>query len=399
MSLQELVDDLKNKNFIVEILEEGGDVYVVGGAVRDVLLNKINKDIDLVVRLIEFNKLVGILDKYGKVDVVGESFGVIKLNTIDGEYDIALPRKEKINNNIGGHKGFDVTSDILLPIEDDLCRRDATLNSIALRISDGDIIDPTNGLSDINDNIIRMTNPNTFSDDPLRMLRMIIFAARFEMYIEDETEKLIKSNAHKISEITGERILEEFKKVITKNGDPLYAADLLRETGLFAEITGVVPFNPLWSAWWDMDVWEHIETFGEFMFLLLYTTGNPVEIFRDRLKGDTDTLNEITALCMAYDSDKSDVADIRYELSLIFKKSAGVIQSKILPTIMEEQRLILNSEKYPLSISGLKINGYDLMKLGYSGREVGDALILALKKIYANEVGNYKKDLLNLFRK
>jgi hypothetical protein len=94
------VNNLKQKPFIQSLINGlKSDVYVVGGAVRDLILNKPNKDIDLVVGKVPIDTLISQLQKFGKVDVVGKSFGVIKFIDKDGtDYDIALPRVEKINN-------------------------------------------------------------------------------------------------------------------------------------------------------------------------------------------------------------------------------------------------------------------------------------------------------------
>lgn len=238
MNLSELTKKIKEKKFIKYIIDElNGDPYLVGGVVRDSLLKKENKDIDLVIRNIDIDDLINGLNQFGKVDVVGESFGVLKfISNEDGlDYDIALPRKEKPTGE-GGYRGFEVNSDKNLPIGDDLLRRDATINSMAVSLIKNTLIDPTNGLDDIKNGIIRMTNKEAFSDDPLRMLRMIIFAGRFGMDIDVHTKEMITQNAGRIKEIAGERILEELRKVVDKGGDPLYAADLLRETGLYPEI-------------------------------------------------------------------------------------------------------------------------------------------------------------------
>ena len=96
--------------------------------------------------------------------------------------------------NLAGHKGFDVTSDHTLPIEKDLERRDFTINSIA-KDAEGNLIDPYKGIEDIKTKTIRLTNPEAFADDPLRMLRAIAQAARFGFTIEPHTFDMIQKNA------------------------------------------------------------------------------------------------------------------------------------------------------------------------------------------------------------
>lgn len=153
--------------FIDKLLDQNLGVYIVGGYVRDHILNKENKDIDFLVTGISINNLESLLKTFDlKVDNVGASFGVLKLKNID--IDIAVPRKEtKVS---AGYTGFEVETENVT-LEEDLFRRDYTINSIAISLKDGSIIDPYNGLIDLENKIIRMTNPNAFIEDPLRMLR------------------------------------------------------------------------------------------------------------------------------------------------------------------------------------------------------------------------------------
>lgn len=145
--LNNFVKILKQKPFIKSLMNDlNGDVYVVGGATRDLILNKPNKDIDMIVRNVPIDILIKQLEKFGRVDVVGKSFGVLKFIDENGiDYDIALPRKEKPNGE-GGYRGFEIQSDENLPIEDDLSRRDAKVNAMAININTGEFIDPLGGL-------------------------------------------------------------------------------------------------------------------------------------------------------------------------------------------------------------------------------------------------------------
>jgi tRNA nucleotidyltransferase (CCA-adding enzyme) len=148
--IQNFTLNLKQKPFIQSLINDmNAEVLAVGGVVRDLILNKPNKDIDLIVRNVPIDTLIAHLQKFGKVDVVGKSFGVLKFIDVDGvDYDIALPRKEKPNGE-GGYRGFDVQSDENLPIEDDLIRRDAKMNAMAININSGKFVDPLGGLEDI----------------------------------------------------------------------------------------------------------------------------------------------------------------------------------------------------------------------------------------------------------
>ena len=139
--IQNFIDNLRKKSFIKSIINDlKGEIYVVGGATRDLILNKPNKDIDLVIKNVSIDAIISQLQKFGKVDVVGKSFGVIKFVDKDGiDYDIALPRREKPNGE-GGYHGFDVQSDKDLSIEDDLTRRDAKFNAMAINLNTGNLL-------------------------------------------------------------------------------------------------------------------------------------------------------------------------------------------------------------------------------------------------------------------
>ena len=156
--------------------EAGGRTYYVGGFVRDRLLGIENKDVDIEVHGIEPDRLFAILEKTGEPVTFGKSFGVYALR---GEtIDIAMPRRERA---IGcGHRDFDVEVDPLIGTEAAARRRDFTVNSIMEDVLTGEIIDHFGGRQDIEAGIIRHIDPETFVEDPLRVLRAAQFAARFE---------------------------------------------------------------------------------------------------------------------------------------------------------------------------------------------------------------------------
>lgn len=389
------LQDLKNKKFINHLIDQlNGDVYIVGGFVRDFLLKKPNKDIDLIVRKISIKTLINELKKFGKVDVVGESFGVIKLNNNeDGlEYDIALPRLEKSTGD-GGHKGFEINSDENLPLFDDLSRRDAKINSMAYSINRNKLIDPFGGLDDLKNKLMTMTNPKAFSDDPLRMLRMIGFASRFGFTIEPETMKMIQTNAPKIKEIAGERMFIELEKIVTK-GDKRVGAQLLKDTRLFQNMFDI----ELKQSSIDRSPFENVNTMGEFIFLLIRLLPNPAEVFRTRLKGDIPTVKEIEALSNGFTNVTDDHIKNRVVAHNMFTKSPNSINSGILGDKLKKAANDLNSGQYPKSIKELAINGNDLMNMGLKGKEIGDSLKSILINIYGDKLKNNKEELFNFLK-
>jgi putative nucleotidyltransferase with HDIG domain len=251
---------------VIAAITTRGKLYEIGGTVRDSLManRPASKDADFLVTNIPYQELSDILREFGRVDLVGRSFGVIKFTPYRrGEepmhtFDFALPRKECSTGT--GHRDFKVDFDHSLPVEDDLKRRDFTINAIARDIGTGEIIDPLNGRKDIAAKLIRYTSPSSFEEDPLRMLRAMQFAARFEFQIEPQTLAAIKTNVRLIATITPERINEEFNKLLEKADRPSIGFHLMQQTGLLKIIlpeleaaVGVTQPGP-YHKW---DVFEH----------------------------------------------------------------------------------------------------------------------------------------------
>jgi tRNA nucleotidyltransferase/poly(A) polymerase len=369
--------------FIKDIQEKGGQIYSVGGIVRDELLGKESKDLDILITGVPMDSIENIVSKYGKVDSVGKSFGVLKFKPegYEGEdVDIAIPRSEKPTGE-GGHKGFEVKSDHNLSIEDDLYRRDLTINALAKDL-DGNIIDPFGGLEDIKKRQISMVNPDAFSDDPLRMLRSIQFSARFGFKIEENTLKAIQNNAHRIKEIPSERILTEFDKIVTK-GNPFVGAKLLKESGLLKNIFGNDK-GILISHKWDL-----IENIGEFVWMLSHNlVDDSAEFYKNELDGDLDNYKIIKGLSYAYDNVSNNNVENRVLVFNLNKITPNILNSKILPDNLYETIKELKNGKYPLTNKDLAVNGNDLIKLGLKGKEIGDMLRKVLINIYADKLDN-----------
>jgi tRNA nucleotidyltransferase (CCA-adding enzyme) len=250
---------------VIKKILERGRIYEVGGAVRDRYISPIlpDKDKDYLVTGIPMEDLCSLLDEFGKVDLVGKSFGVIKFlphKKFDGEnaYDIALPRKEYSTGP--GHKDFKVEFDHNLGVEEDLCRRDFTINAMAQDLSAERLVDPLGGKEDIKKRLIRITNPNSFRDDPLRMLRAVQFAARFEFDLEKSTLESLGENVDSISFVSPERIQEELNKLLLKAKYPSTGFRLMQRTGLLKRIfpelhAGVGVDQP--GGYHAYDVFEH----------------------------------------------------------------------------------------------------------------------------------------------
>lgn len=381
--------ELQDLPFKQDVYDLGGKIYSVGGAVRDEFIGKKSKDLDILVTGIPMEQLSQIMSKYGKVDAVGKSFGILKFTPPEGEeVDVALPRTE-VATGEGGHKGFDVKSDHTLPLKVDLKRRDFTINAIAKDIS-GNVIDPYSGMQDIQNKIIRVVNPEAFSDDPLRMLRAVQFAARFDFTIEPKTLKMIRDNAARIKEIPTERVLIELEKIVSK-GDPSIGAFNLKNTRLFESIFG--KDAPLYAG----PNWKEVKTMAEFMYLLTsHVLESPSEFFKTQLRGDINTVKELRGLELGMADDSTDVVKNRSTAFNVNRVSPRALSSGLLPRTVKRAAQEFATGRYPKTINELDIDGNDLKRFGLEGAEIGNTLKSLLINVYADKVKNNKQDLINM---
>lgn len=235
----------------------GGEVYVVGGAVRDALMQKTPKDIDLMVSGIpteEVNHILGQLP--GRVDLTGKNFGVYRYNDKGHEVEIALPRTETSTGDRRVH--FDVKVDHNLPVEDDLLRRDFTINSMAVNLNDGTLIDPYGGADDIEHRRLHTTHPSSFQEDPTRLARALVMAGRYGLHPDERTRHEMAENAHRLSFESPDAVQPILDKLF-QSANPARAIRLAHETGLLKHIFPEV------DTYWDYDQntpW-HSQTLGE----------------------------------------------------------------------------------------------------------------------------------------
>ena len=207
-------------------------VYLVGGYVRDLLIQKPGKDIDLVclgsgVQLAQ--TVAALISKETKVSVF-KNFGTAMLNYEGYEFEFVGARKESYRRSSRKPLVEDGT------LEDDQKRRDFTINAMAISLNKsdyGDLIDPFEGVQDLKRKVIRtpLDPAVTFSDDPLRMMRAIRFAAQLNFDIESETFEAISANATRLEIVSNERIVEELNKIILTD-KPSYGFKLLFISGL-----------------------------------------------------------------------------------------------------------------------------------------------------------------------
>ncbi len=236
--------------------DAGGRAVLVGGFVRDTLL-KIegqSKDLDVEVFGLELLELEAVLLKFGAVITIGRSFGVLQLKGLN--VDFSLPRRD--NKIAEGHRGFEVQVDAGLNFADAALRRDLTINSMGIDLITGVLLDPHGGQKDLKAKVLRAVDPDTFAEDPLRVLRTAQFAARFHMHAHPSLVELCKTLD--LNELSPERICAELRKLLIKGLQPSVGFAFLRQVGLigfFAPVAALinVPQDTEWHP--EGDVWTH----------------------------------------------------------------------------------------------------------------------------------------------
>jgi tRNA nucleotidyltransferase/poly(A) polymerase len=222
------------------ILEKIGDAaaalelpcYLIGGFVRDKIIGRPTKDMDIVCLGDGIALADAVSAKFSPKPEVNffKTFGTAQIKTDDLEIEFVGARKESYSHNSRKPEVAPGT------LEDDQNRRDFTINALAISLNKADygkLVDPFNGLKDIEAKLLQtpLAPEKTFSDDPLRMMRGIRFATQLGYTISPETFEAIKQNAHRIKIVSGERIADELNKILL-TAKPSVGFDLLYKSGL-----------------------------------------------------------------------------------------------------------------------------------------------------------------------
>jgi tRNA nucleotidyltransferase (CCA-adding enzyme) len=239
---------------IIRALHAAGfRALIAGGAVRDDLLGLAPKDFDIEVYGVSFDVLADILSRYGQIDLVGKSFGVVKLGRI---CDFSLPRRD--NKTGRAHRDFLTTFDLEITPREAASRRDFTINAMAFDPVSNELLDFFGGRDDLDNRVLRATSV-AFREDPLRVLRGMQFACRFNLTIDPATAEQCSAIADEYSTIAQERIAEEFMKWAVKSANPGRIAEYLVATNWivhFPEIAKLlgVPQDPEWHPEGDVGI-------------------------------------------------------------------------------------------------------------------------------------------------
>ena len=226
----------------------GLDAYLVGGAVRDELLGlESSNDADFLVLGVDLEGLRSLLEPHGLVDdlqVAGRPVG-LRLWPRDREVrklapagiEFAPPRRERSTGP--GRHDFEIVVDASAPVEEDLRRRDFTVNAMARRVDGGDLVDPFGGQEDLDNRVLRTVSPRSFAEDPLRLVRGLRLVSQLDLAPDDETQRQMIDEAASVTHVSAERIggglaadgMGELSKLLL-GSQPAKALRLARDTGV-----------------------------------------------------------------------------------------------------------------------------------------------------------------------
>lgn len=228
-----------------------GHALIVGGFVRDRLMGRASKDIDIEVFGLQGDVLLSVLQTLGDVNTVGASFGVYKVLGCD----VSIPRRDSKTDR--GHRGFVITGDPDMSIEDAARRRDFTINAISFDPLTQEFYDPFGGVTDLNHRLLRVVDAELFGDDSLRVLRAVQFAARFRLAIEPQSFALMSQMD--VSDLPAERVWGEIEKLLFADM-PSIGLMQLRALGklmVLPELAALIGVeqDPQWHP--EGDVWTH----------------------------------------------------------------------------------------------------------------------------------------------
>ena len=409
------------KEIITKINKEGYEAYLVGGAVRDFLLSKENKDYDICTNI----PLIKLKEIYPKLAIMkpnaNRNTGVIRVDTIELE--------------ISEYKGKNII--------EDLSNRDFTINAIAIDIN-GNIIDPFNGLESINKKEISLINKNgeAFIKDPLRIIRAIRIASKLNFNIEENCYKQMHDNKEKLNNIPTERIYRELIQLLTTDNPSHYIRENIE---IFFQI--IPEIKPMYkfeqqNKWHIYDILEHtlkvLENTPNNIYLrlaaLFHDIGKPSkffigkdgyghfydhpkaseEIFKkiaQRLKMDNKTKDLVSKLIIQHDMKLPTNPEKIYEFLRLngfdytlmlfeLKKADNLGQNPQLATkaLEEVQELEKIYKSYILKFENLAINSEKILELGIKGKKIKLVIEDVKKKIIINNFPNTEEEIINYIK-
>ena len=376
------------------LTSEGHECYLVGGSVRDSVMNRPIHDWDLATSA----KPVEVAGLFPKTVLTGEKFGTVTVVLPECIVEVTTFRTESEYTN--GRHPEEV--EFITNLNEDLSRRDFTINAMAKSL-DGEVIDPFGGVADIKDGIIRCVGgPNTrFSEDALRMYRALRFSAELGFIIEAETLQAIYANIGLASQISSERIRVELEKILMSQR-PEVAGEMIKIglLGRFITISGKSPDGieriadlPAeemlrWSAFCGILIKrEYIKSATDFLHNL-HIDGKTIKTCQRALEIPVFSADRIEIKRLL---SKNDTAVVRCAAAV-----GDVLNKTDKKNLLETTDIILKSGEC-FTLCELAIKGKDLLELGHaSGKELGETLHKLLDHVIKNPQDNKCEKLLDI---
>ena len=420
----------KEVSFLIDtIYENGYEAFMVGGCVRDSILNLTPNDYDITTSATP-QEIMNIFKDYKIIDT-GIKHGTVSIILNNNIYEITTYRIEGEYENNRRPKNVEFTSNI----EEDLKRRDFTINAMAYNEQFG-IVDKFNGLEDLQKRIIKTVgNPDErFEEDGLRMIRAIRFSSKLGFSIDENTLKSIYENAYIIKNISIERINDEFTKTLVSDNPQniilLYKTKILENLGIHCNLNGYY-YKELER---DINILKSCDNnLLDRLIMLEYLISNKIlkyidkhekyEYYCENIKkvniiNNLRYSNKVINYCndimeyMIKDIEKIDNIVIkRYLNNIGYEKLNKVFKLKLIYNVFLDNKnkaeffrqciIKLNeieNSKECYKISDLDINGKILKDLGYKGKEIGEKLNFLLDEVIKNPLLNKKDILINLLK-
>jgi tRNA nucleotidyltransferase (CCA-adding enzyme) len=434
----------------------GLDAYLVGGAVRDEQLGLDSKDADFVVPGVDYDGLHRALAPHGRVEdleVAGRLVGarlyprdptLRKLAPAGIEF---APARAERSTGPGRHD-FEIVADPSLSIEDDLARRDFTVNAMARRLATGELVDPFGGVSDLKRRVLRTVRPTSFAEDPLRLVRGLRLVAQLGLEPDEATLAQMRAEADAVRLVSGERIggglrsdgMGELSKLLLGR-EPAKALRLARDTGV---LTALLPeFEPAigleqQGERQNLPLDEHsfavVQATADSnarlavrLGALLHDLAKPdaddhhaeagariaAEVLR-RLRYPNRLRSEVTRLVGAHDFPLDDVDELfarrflrehgdQLAFDLVTHKEADLrtknVPAEELAAVARLRTLLERERTQPHRLADLAVDGDDLIELGFTeGPEVGRTLESLLDAVVEEPELNTRERLLERAR-
>lgn len=428
--------------YVIDVIEkENYEAFAVGGCVRDFLMKRQVNDIDITTDA-EPEIIENIFDKnHIKYIETGLKHGTITAVVNNENYEVTTYRTDGEYSDNRHPENVNFVKDI----KKDLARRDFTMNAIAYNSKKG-FVDLYGGRNDIENKMIRTVGDadKRFNEDALRIMRAIRFASVLSFDIEENTEKAIFKNKELLKNVSAERIFAELSKLLL--GDNVFSV-LMRYREVIAviipEIRAMFDLNQN-TKWHIYDIWAHtckaVESAPKDVTLrltmLLHDVGKPQCRSTDekgidhyyghpkvseqiaapvlkRLKVSNGIYNRAITLIPIHDAHigtekkniKKWLSKIGEErlLDLISVKRADKLAQNpdLVKAELENLKITENSVRQilkdgePFSVKDLKINGNDLISIGFNGKRIGEVLELLLDKVVSGELENEKENLIS----